>query len=253
VRSSDASKLGIRDLIREGRTAFAGSVPEKQHNIALAASRLDGVVVAPGALFSFNREVGPTTLEAGFQTGWGITLSSTGARTIPSVAGGICQVATTLFQPVFHAGYQIEQRNWHLYWINSYGQPPLGMKGLDATVDEEAGLDLQFINNTDNYLLIQSRVEGSTLVFGLYGTKPSWDVKVDGPAITNVRTADTTQVRQAEPTMPVGRSLAVESAQDGFDATITRTVTQGDNVRTLRLTSKYIPSRNVVLYGTGGA
>jgi vancomycin resistance protein YoaR len=253
IRSSDAPKLGIRDVIKEGRTAFAGSVPEKQHNIGLAASRLNGVVVPPGGLFSFNKEVGPTTLDAGFQTGWGITTSANGARTIPSVAGGICQVATTLFQPVFHAGYQIEKRSWHLYWINSYGQPPLGMKGLDATVDEEAGLDLQFVNNTDNYMLIQSRVEGTNLIFGLYGTKPTWDVKVDGPVITNVVTADTTQVRQAERSMPVGRTLAVEAAQDGFDSTITRTVTQGDNVRTLRLTSKYVPSRNVVLYGTGGA
>lgn len=252
VRSSDASRLGIRDVIKEGRTAFAGSVPEKQHNIGLASSRLNGVVVPPGGLFSFNREVGPTTLDAGFKSGWGIALSSSGARTIPSVAGGICQVATTLFQPVFHAGYQIEQRSWHLYWINSYGQPPLGMKGLDATVDEEAGLDLQFVNNTDNYMLIQSRVEGTNLMFGLYGTKPSWDVKVDGPVITNVHMADTTQVRQAEPSMPVGRTLAVEAAQDGFDSAVTRTVTQGNNVRTLRLTSKYVPSRNVVLYGTGG-
>jgi vancomycin resistance protein YoaR len=169
------------------------------------------------------------------------------------VAGGICQVATTLFQPVFHAGYQIERRSWHLYWINSYGQPPLGMKGLDATVDEEAGLDLQWVNNTDHYMLIQSRVEGTNLIFGLYGTKPSWDVKVEGPVITNVRTADTTQVQQAERSMPVGRTLAVEAAQDGFDSTITRTVTQGDNVRTLALKSTYVPSRNVVLYGTGGA
>ena len=69
VRGSDASQLGIRELVKEGRTAFAGSVPEKQHNIALAASRLNGVVVPPGGLFSFNKEVGPTTLDAGFQTG----------------------------------------------------------------------------------------------------------------------------------------------------------------------------------------
>jgi len=126
------------------------------------------------------------------------------------------------------------------------------MKGLDATVDEEAGLDFQFINNTDNYLLIQAWVDGTNLGFGLYGTKPSWDVKVDGPAITNVRTADTAQVRQAEPTMPVGKTLSVEAAQDGFDATVTRTVTLADNIRTLRLASHYVPSRNVTLYGTGG-
>lgn len=249
VRSTDGPTLGIKGLIREGRTSFAGSVREKAHNIRLAASRLHGTVVPPGEMFSFNREVGPTTLDAGYQTGWGITLSSSGARTIPSVAGGICQLSTTLFQPVFHAGYTIEERNYHLYWINSYGQPPLGMRGLDATVDEEAGLDLKFINTTPDYLLIHARVEGSNLVFGLYGTKPSWDVKIEGPVITNVVPADRTVVRQPEPSMPAGRTLQVEAAQDGLQATIIRTVSQGDDVRTLRLTSRYLPSRNVILYG----
>jgi len=253
ITSADGDKLGIKDLIREGRTSFAGGVAEKQHNIRLAASRLNGVVVAPGGLFSFNREVGPTTIDAGFQSGWGITMGSNGARTIPSVAGGICQVATTLFHPVFHAGYQLEERHWHLYWIPSYGQPPLGMQGLDATVDEDSGLDFQFVNSTSDYLLVQARVEGSTLIFGLYGTKPDWTVKVDGPVITNVVPANRETVQQPEPTMPVGRSLQVEGAQDGFDAAITRTVTAGTDVRQLRLRSHYIPSRNVVLNGTGGA
>jgi vancomycin resistance protein YoaR len=251
ISSSDGPKLGIRELVREGRTSFAGGVAEKQHNIRLAVSRLHGVVVAPGATFSFNREVGPTTLEAGFRSGWGITISSTGAQTVPSVAGGICQVATTLFQPVFHAGYAIEERHSHLYWIQSYGQAPLGMKGLDATVDEDYGLDMQFINSTPDYLLVQARVEGTTLIFSLFGTKPTWDVKIEGPTITNVVPADRTPVSRAEPTMPNGRTLQVESAQDGFDVTIARTVTQGADVRTLRLRSHYVPSQNVVLYGPG--
>lgn len=251
ISSGDGPKLGIRELVRDGRTSFPGSVAEKQHNIRLAASRLHGVVVAPGGTFSFNREVGPTTLEAGFQSGWGITISSTGARTVPSVAGGICQVATTLFQPVFHAGYTIEERHAHLYWIQSYGQAPLGMKGLDATVDEDYGLDMQFINSTPDYLLVQARVEGTNLIFGLYGTKPSWDVKIEGPMISNVVPADRTPVSRLEPTMPPGRRLQVEAAQDGFDVTVARTVTQGSDVRTLRLRSHYVPSQNVALYGPG--
>jgi vancomycin resistance protein YoaR len=251
VATSDGPRLGIRELIQEGRTTFTGSVPEKQHNIRLASSRLNGVVVPPGATFSFNREVGPTTLDAGFQTGWGITVSGGGGhQTVPSVAGGICQVATTLFQPVFHAGYAIEERNYHLYWIPAYGQAPLGMKGLDATVDEEYGLDFKFINPTSDYLLIQSRVEGTTLFFGLYGTKPDWTVKIDSPAITNAIRANQEIVRRPEASMPVGRSLAVEGAQDGFDVVVTRTVTRGDDVRVLPLKSHYVPSQNVVLYGT---
>lgn len=249
VTARDGSRLGIKELVREGSTAFPGATPEKQHNIRLAASRIHGTIVPPGEIFSFNREVGPTTLDAGFKTGWGITLSDSGARTIPSVAGGICQVATTLFHPVFHAGYAIEQRQPHLYWIQSYGQPPLGMKGLDATVDEEAGLDFQFINTTPDHLLIQARVEATTLIFGLYGTKPAWDVKIEGPIIANVTRTDPTPRRQLDPTMPAGRALQVEAAQDGFDITVVRTVTQGEEVRRLPLRSHYLPAHNVILHG----
>jgi vancomycin resistance protein YoaR len=249
ISSQDGSKLAIKELIQEGRTGFAGAVPAKRHNIELAASRLNGTVVEPGAIFSFNKEVGPTTLAAGFQTGWGITLSNDGAQTVPSVAGGICQVATTLFHPVFHSGYAIEERHPHLYWIQSYGQPPLGMKGLDTTVDEEFGLDFQFINNTPNPLLIQSRVDGSTLLFDLYGTKPDWNVKIDGPSIANVVPTEREIVRQNDPTMPAGNQLQVESAQDGFDVSILRTVTSSEGDRRLDLRSHYITSRNVILYG----
>jgi vancomycin resistance protein YoaR len=82
------------------------------------------------------------------------------------VAGGICQVATTLFQPVFWAGYQLEERYWHLYWIPAYTSH--GVLGLDATVDEDAGLDFKWTNTTSNYVLIQSdgddeKVEGVLL------------------------------------------------------------------------------------------
>ena len=253
VASSDGPKIGIKELIDEGSTSYPGSTAEKQWNIKVAAERLNGVVVMPGQTFSFNKEVGPTTLDAGFRTGWGIEGTGEGARTVPAVAGGICQVATTLFQPVFHAGYQIEERNWHLYWIPSYGQPPLGMKGLDATVDADAGLDLKFTNTTPDPVLIQSRVQGTTLSFDLYGTKPTWKVQIDGPVITNVVPADRTPITQPEPTMPAGRTLAVEGAQDGFDALVVRTVRQGDDVRTLRLTSHYVASHNVTLFGTGAA
>src|SRR6476620_11561652 len=110
------------------------SVPEKAANIRLAAQRLNGVVVPPGGMFSFNDEVGPTTLESGFQWGFGlVTGAQGGAHTVPSVAGGICQVATTLFQSVFWGGYQLEERFWHLYWIPAYTSRDV--VGIDATVD----------------------------------------------------------------------------------------------------------------------
>ncbi len=247
--SLDPSSLGIKELVESASTSFAGSVPEKAHNIELAASRLNGVVVPPGEIFSFNKELGPTTLKSGFQIGFGIAVNNGQTETVPSVAGGICQVSTTLLHAVFWAGYQIEERYPHVYWIQSYGVPPKGMVGLDTTVDDP-NLDFQFKNTTDSYLLIQSKVEGSTLGFALYGTKPNWKVEVEGPIITNVVKADPTPVRQEEPSMSAGKELWVERATDGMDVDIIRKVIQGNDVRTLHLKSHYQPSRNVLMVGT---
>src|SRR3954452_3133261 len=190
VTGDQGEQLGIRERIARGETSFAGSTPPKIHNIKLAASRVNGVVVPPGAMFSFNQELGPTTLDSGYQVGWGIASTGAGSHaTVPSVAGGICQVATTLFQPVFWGGYQVEERHHHLYWIPSYGVAPLGRVGLDATVDEDTGLDFRFINSSPDYLLIEASADDRTLAISLYGNKPTWDVKVEGPRMTNVRSA----------------------------------------------------------------
>jgi len=246
--SIDPNSLGIRERIEFGQTAITG-VPEKVHNIKLAASRLNGVVVRPGETFSFNKELGPTTLKSGYQIGFGISVNNGEMQTVPSVAGGICQVATTLLHAVFWAGYPIEERYAHLYWIPNYGLPPRGLVGLDATVDDPV-LDFKFVNNTENYILIQTRTDNNTLEFDLYGTKPGWRVEVEGPIITNVVKADPATVRQEEPTWEVGRELWVERATDGMDVEIIRRVIQGSDVRTLHLKSHYQPSRNVLMVGT---
>ncbi|MGQ9675920.1 MAG: VanW family protein [Chloroflexota bacterium] len=259
VKAEDIGKLVVKDLIEEASTSYAGSVPERAHNIELAVSRLNGVVVAPGQVFSFNDELGPVTLDSGFQIGWGITISGTNMVTVPSEGGGICQVATTLFHPVFWAGYPIVERIGHLYWIPRYGEPPKGLKGLDATVDttlDKNGnviyeVDFKFENNTSNPILIQAGTDGKNVYFSLYGTKPDWQVKVDGPIIEDVVKASNETVRQEDPTLPVGKEIMIEQARDGFKSTIVRTVTRGGEVVSKQeFVSRYRPSRNVIVVGT---
>jgi vancomycin resistance protein YoaR len=111
---------------------------------------------------------------------------------VPSVAGGICQVATTLFQPVFWAGYQLEERWWHLYWTPAYTSR--GFVGLDATVDPDAGLDLKWINPTPDYVLIQASATADKVTFRLYGRKSAWSVQVDEPVISNRIAPDPTSL-----------------------------------------------------------
>jgi len=252
VSSEDPSALGITELIERGSTSFAGSIPEKKHNIQLAAERLNGIVVAPGQTFSFNDAVGPTTIDAGFQWGFAIQSGNNGPKTVPSVAGGICQVATTLFQPVFWAGYQLEERYWHLYWIPAYTSR--GVVGLDVTVDGDAGLDFKWTNTTKEYILIQSASDDANVYFALYGKKPDWKVNVDDAKITNRTPPDTKPLAEEEPTLPWGRTLTVETARDGFDAEIVRHVVPNDGgkPRELDLKSTYQPAHTVTLVGTGG-
>lgn len=252
VLPENLDDLGIRSLIAESSTSYGGgSVPQKKHNIELAADLLNGTIVLPGEIFSFNSEIGAMTTEAGFQVAYGIAEDNNGdLRTVPAEAGGICQVATTVFQPVFWGGYQIDARGPHSYWIPSYASR--GMIGLDAAVENTVGLDFQWMNNGQSAILIEAVADGENFTVRLYGTPPDWTVEVEPPVITNVVAASQEEITQEDPTLPAGQRLRIERAGDGFDATIIRRVRESDGeVRELEVSSSYGPSRNVTLVGTG--
>ncbi len=249
ITAPDAALLAGARLIVENTTSYAGSIPPRKHNVELATSLLNGVVVGPGEIFSFLHELGPTTLDRGFQVGYGIEAQGDAVKTVPSVAGGICQVATTLFQPIFWTGYTIEERYPHAYWIAHYVSR--GLVGIDTTVDWDAGLDFRFKNDTTTPLLIQTSTDGTNVHFALYGTPPTWTVKVDPPVISNVVKTDPKPVVQHDPTLPKGQQVITEAAQDGFTVTIHRLVTYASGTtRELNLRAVYAPSHNVVLVGT---
>jgi hypothetical protein len=251
-KTYDAARL--TDRLGSAQTSYAGSIPERAWNVELAAKRLDGTTVPPGGVFSFNKAVGPTTLSAGFKIGYGITNGKDGIpETIPSVAGGICQIATTVFQAAFWAGFPFVERHYHLYWIPRYGSPPTGRTGFDATVDDP-GVDLKFKNTTDDWIRLNAWFDGGNVGFVIRGVEPGWKVEATTPKIFDVVKTTPDIVKQEDPTMPAGRELDVEHAEDGFKVTVRRTVTlKGVNVDDYVFTNAYRPSRNVVLVGTKGA
>jgi vancomycin resistance protein YoaR len=251
--SRDRAALGALTLLQWGTTDYSGGLPERGHNIEHAARQINGTVVPPGETFSFNRATGPTTIDTGYKVSWGIMGGEQpGAppRTVPSVGGGICQVATTLFHAVFWSGFQIDERHWHLYWIPKYGAPPKGLKGLDATVDEPSGTDLQWTNNSAHPVIVQARTDGARISFGLYGTDPGWKVAVSEPVIDRFQPTTGAVVQQRDPSKPASYRLKVEEARDGFRSTIVRTVTAADGqVRRAAFVSDYVPSRHVWIVG----
>jgi vancomycin resistance protein YoaR len=262
VRSAYAeSEIGphtFPDQIERAVTLYGGTLPERMHNVELAASRLNGVVVAPGAVFSFNESVGEVSYRSGYKRGFGISREDGEVVTIPSEGGGICQVATTLFQSVFWGGYQVVERNWHSYWIPRYGQKPRGLKGLDATVDQvydvhgklAYAVDLRWRNNTEAPILVMAETDGQRLSVTLWGHRPAWQVKVTEPKVEKVVKADTRPVRQPDATLKPGREIMIEHAEDGFQSTIVRTILRDGLIADeTRFVSTYRPSRNVYLFG----
>jgi len=121
-------------VLSEYETDFAKRGGPRVRNIARAARYLDGTLMAPGEIWSFNRSVGPRTPERGFVDAPVIVAD----EMEKGVGGGVCQVASTLFASAVLGGLDIVQRRSH---SRPSGYAPLG---LDATViDGEVDLQLR--------------------------------------------------------------------------------------------------------------
>jgi vancomycin resistance protein YoaR len=134
VASATLAEVDPSLVLSEYETDFAKRGGPRVKNIARAAKYLDGTVMAPGQVWSFNRTVGPRTLERGFVDAPVIVAD----ELEPGVGGGVCQVATTLFAASVLGGLDVVKRRSH---SRPSGYAPLG---LDATViDGEVDLQLK--------------------------------------------------------------------------------------------------------------
>jgi len=251
------SQIYLGDVLAESSTYYGDSSDARRNNVEVAADLQNGWLIAPGAQFSYAEFIGGVTADQGFVTGFGIVDDGAGGvTTAPVIGGGICQVSTTIFQAAFWSGLQIDERYSHPYWIQTYGEPPRGMKGLDAMVniDENYGtLDLKFTNTTGNWIAVQVVDDGTVLSARILGTDPGWTVDVSQPEITNIIKPDTGTRYTESPELPADTKLQVEYAQEGFTASIHRTVTD-ENGKVLAdgdLVGSYGASENTILVGTG--
>lgn len=254
-----ADRAGIvlnDDVLAEASTYYGQSSEPRRLNVERGVELGTGWLVPPDGIYSFADALnGPIAEANGFVTGFGIIANEEGGvTTAPVIGGGICQVSTTLFQAMFWAGLPIEERWQHPYYLRSYGEAPNGLPGLDAMVNIEPGwaLDLKFRNTTGEWLAVMLTANGETVDATIVGTDPGWEVEVEQPVITNLVRATSEMSYADSPELERGQTLLVESAEDGFDVSITRRVLDGDQVILEDTTSSsFSPSRNLTLRGTG--
>ncbi len=193
---SGSSELACEEpVLASFSTTIRDAERSRNHNIALAASAIDGAVVRPGEVFSFDGVVGPRLSSSGYKEARVIS----GGKSAPGIAGGICQVSTTLYNVALLAGLDIVERHPHSRPVGYV--PP----GLDATVSENQ-YDLRLRNPLDVPLTLEARVDGNRLVMG-----------VRAPIARYPRVTVSTELREVERPRLMGGASPEEPASGGGD------------------------------------
>ncbi len=241
VQSSNLASLGLKEIIGHGETTFKGSPSNRIHNISTGAQFLNGALIAPGSEFSTLKTLGAIDGSTGYLP----ELVIKEDKTTPEFGGGLCQVSTTLFRSVLNAGLKVTARQNHAYRVPYY-EPPVG---LDATIYDPAP-DFKFINDTGNYILLQSKVAGIKITFDLYGTKDGRSSAISDPVVTNITEPPAPEYINTD-TLNKGETKQVEKAHQGATAVVVYTVTKdGKELFKQTFRSKYKAWQARYLVGT---
>ncbi|MBI5414379.1 VanW family protein [Candidatus Peregrinibacteria bacterium] len=214
VNDEELRSQGIQNLISVGWSDFSRSPVNRIHNIGVGASKINGVLVPKGEIFSFDRFLGNVDESTGYKK----ELVIVGPQTIPEYGGGLCQVSTTTCRGAMIAGFPIVQRKNHSYQVTYYS--PVGS---DCTIYPPS-VDFKFLNDTNGAVLIQTRKEKNELFFHYYGTRDARKVAILGP-YTKKPVAVPPPKYTTSSNVPPGETEKLSGEHPGIDATWFRQVT----------------------------
>ncbi len=151
----------FRDKLGGMTTYYTWSTNERIGNIRLAAEKINGLVMLPGDVFSFNETVGQRTEEAGFR----LAGAYNDGQVVEAIGGGICQVSSTLYCAQMYSQLKTTNR------VNHYFKVDYLDYGMDATVSWK-NPDYKFTNSRDYPVKIVAFLdeENSALTVEIWGT-----------------------------------------------------------------------------------
>lgn len=239
VSADNVNNFNIKEIIGIGKSNFTGSPANRRHNIKNGADSVNGVLIKPDEEFSLIKTLGKIDAASGYLP----ELVIKGNKTVPEYGGGLCQIGTTVFRAALDTGLPITMRQNHSYRV-AYYEPA----GTDATIYDPKP-DLKFINDTQNYILIQTKIEGNNLYFYFWGAKDGRIVeKIDSKIYNIVKPGPAKLVETLN--LAPGKKKCTEKAHNGADAFFDYKVAYANGeVKEKRFSSHYIPWREVCLIG----
>jgi vancomycin resistance protein YoaR len=239
ITAADIEKSGVTDLLGIYSTYFNPNDTNRTSNIRLAAEKINGTLLQPGEVFSYNNVVGPRDIKHGFKE----ALEIVDGEFVPGIGGGVCQVSSTLYNAVLYAGLKIVDRTNH--------SKPLSYVpvGRDATV-AYGYLDFKFANTSSTPVVVLAEVQGNQLKMGVFGkdtmTETIQVVVIDQKEIPSGVT------KKDDPTIFVGETKVEQPGAPGYEATALRVwMKNGKEVRREVLSKdKYLPTNSIIRVGT---
>ncbi len=144
-------------LVGSAKTTLLDKQETRLHNIRLACQSVNGYILKPSKVFSFNQIVGNRTPERGYQDATVLVHD----EKQKGCGGGVCQLSTTIFQAAQNAGLEILERNSHS------GEVGYAPKGQDAAVDY-GYLDMRFKNNSGQTIQIKAWLNENAVQAEIY-------------------------------------------------------------------------------------
>jgi len=205
ITKEDLSR--IKGLMSTFSTNYGTSAAGRSTNIEIATKVINGTIVMPGEIFSFNDIVGPRTVERGYQEAG----TYVGNKVEPGIGGGICQVSTTLYRAVMKTNLRSVERTNHSMVVG-YAQP-----GLDATVSF-GYLDYKFANTYDFPIYIQGSTAGKIVTYNIYGDPSSLKGKTYDMVNEILETIPPETKVIPDNTLPEGKEVSEGTAMTGYKA-----------------------------------
>ena len=156
------------DLLATFSTKYSSKNKPRTTNLQVATNKINGVIVMPGEIFSYNETLGKRTYERGYREAAGYS----GGKVVQTIGGGICQISSTLYNTVVYANLDIVERHNHAFTTGYVGA------GKDATV-VYGGMDFKFKNSRKNPIKIVSSLQNGVATVSIYGMKEEVEYDVE--------------------------------------------------------------------------
>lgn len=178
--------------------------PSRTNNLDLACKAIDGTILNPGDIFSFNEIVGERTAAKGYQAA---TVFVSGDSK-PELGGGVCQVASTIYYSALLADLNIVERLEHMFTVDYV---PMGM---DATIYWGSNVDFKFENSTSYPIRVDASVSDGYVHIALVGTRET-DTTVE-LKYEVISTAGWKDVEKVDETKPADYKEVTQSPYTGY-------------------------------------